>query len=290
MGSFGRESHPPPVSEGTLLAHVVNAGDARVGIDRAFQSQATGQANMMRVIQLGVACVAVVVATAEQVRGGLIIEDFESGDLSAYTVVGGGTGGTVSGQYAFDGSFGLGTNTGAWLYRDDASVQLSQGDTFSVWTKFDNVTEGRAYFGFGSSSAGTLSFVLSPNTGDIRFQANPNFSFTELNSSAQSFAADQWYRAEVVWGVGGSLTGNLYGSDGTTLLNTVNASSSLFTSGGIAFRGFSGVKAFDTVEVQNGVAPVPEPSTLAIFGIGACVVGFGVSGRRRRESATKAAA
>jgi len=43
--------------------------------------------------------------------------------------------------------------------------------------------------------------------------------------------------------------------------------------------------AFD---VSGGVNAVPEPSSLAVFGIVACGVGFGVTRRRRGESTTKA--
>jgi hypothetical protein len=170
-----------------------------------------------------------------------------------------------------------------WIYRDDPAVQVSQGDTISAWIKFDSfvVDGGRAYFGFGSSPAGTLSFVLAPNTGDIRFQENPNYGFVELNTSAQSFVADKWYRAEVVWGVGGSLTGNLYDSDGTTLLNSVTDSSTLYTSGGIAFRGFDGVKAFDTI-TRNAV--IPEPCTLTLLGLGVMGMAVRRSRRHRRET------
>jgi hypothetical protein len=236
---------------------------------------------MKRLIRM--ICLAVLWSMAGQLQAGVIIEDFEDGNISEYTVVGAGLGDTVSGAYAHDGSFGLGTDSLNWLYRNDAPVQLSRGDTFSAWIEFANLTEGRAYFGFGSSSAGTLSFVLAPNTGEILFQENAAFGFSNIGSASHSFVANQWYRAEVVWGATGSLTGNLYGSDGTTLLNTVNASSSLYTSGGIAFRGFSGVKAFDTVEIQSSVAAVPEPASIAIWGLGA--LGMGLVVRRKKKLA-----
>lgn len=179
-----------------------------------------------------------------------ILEDFESGHLDAYTVLSTLSAGQVSTEYAHDGAFGLGIEGSIWIYRDDAAVHVKQGDVISVWIMFDNLVHGRAYFGFGASSAGTLSFVLAPNTGDIRIQENNTYSsYSELSTSPQTFAVNEWYRAEVVWGTDGSIVGNLYGSDGTTLLSSVSANSTLFTEGGIAFRGFEGVKAFDTVEL-----------------------------------------
>jgi hypothetical protein len=224
---------------------------------------------------LAIGLVSLLAAPAAQAA--ITIEDFESGNLSQYATVGGPISEfTVSSAYKHDGNFGLGAlGQNAWAYRNDAGAQVSQGQTLSVWVNFFSTADARAYFGFGASALGTLSFVLAPNTGDIRFQENAGYAFNELNSSAQSFTADKWYRAEVIWGVGGSLTGNLFDSDGTTLLNTVTAASTLYSSGGIAFRGFGGVKAFDTVTVDS--VAVPEPSTyvagaLLLLPIGAQVV------------------
>ena len=200
-----------------------------------------------------------------------VIEDFESGSLAAYA---NSASGTLSAASAHDGTLGLGTSNGGWLYRTDALV--SEGDTLSVWVMFGGLS-GRAYFGFGTTAGGTQSFVLAPNTGDIRFQNNPGFNFDELDTSAQTFAADHWYRAEVLWGAGGAVTGNLYDSDGTTLLNSVSSTVSFSSAGGIAFRGFGGTVSFDTVEVTN----VPEPATLALLGLG--FVGLAFSKRRTRS-------
>lgn len=211
-------------------------------------------------------------ALAPWASHGAVIEGFESGNLSAYTFVSGCSGPSVSAGAAHDGAFGLRATNQCWIYRDDAGAQVAQGDVLSAWVQFENVADARAYFGFGASSAGTLSFVLAPNTGDIRFQENPSYGFTELGSSPQSFVADQWYRVEVDWDVGGMLTGSLYASDGTTLLNSVTSSSNLFTSGGIAFRGFGGVKFFDTI------ALVPEPGTILLIGLG--LLGIGAMRRR----------
>jgi hypothetical protein len=91
------------------------------------------------------------------------------------------------------------------------------------------------------------------NTQQLILMANPNFGFTDLDASPQSWAPDTWYRMEVVWGPGGALTGNLYASDGTTLLNTVSATSTFVSAGDIAFRAFGSSAAFfDTVRVTSG--------------------------------------
>ena len=184
------------------------------------------------------------------------IEGFESGNLNQYTRVGALGATTVSTLTPHDGVYGLRVD-GEWIYRADEAVRLSRGDTFSAWIMFDDIVAGRAYLGFGASAAGTLSFVLAPNTGTLIFQENNGFGFRDIGFATQTYLVDRWYRAEVIWGTNGSLVGNLYASDGTTLLRTVTASSSLFTTGGIAFRGFSGVKAFDTYQrLERNSAPV----------------------------------
>ncbi|MHC4979536.1 MAG: hypothetical protein ACYTGT_11015 [Planctomycetota bacterium] len=182
-----------------------------------------------------------------------VIEDFEDGDVSDYVLTGPIGLFETSPAAAHDGDLGLANNNSSgWAYRDDAGVQLVQGDTVSFWLNLGPKPGGRAYFGFGATAAGTMSLVAAPNTGDIRFQANPGYGFIELNSSPQVWEANKWYRLEVIWGVGGLLEGNLYDSDGETLLNTVSDVDDTFQSGGIAFRAFGGSDTFyDTVELPT---------------------------------------
>jgi hypothetical protein len=188
------------------------------------------------------------------------IEGFESGNLSAYTFVASCSGPAVVGSPVHDGSFALSDAGSCWIFRNDAAVQVAQGDTLSAWVRFVGSTDGRAYFGFGASAAGTLSFVLAGNTGDILLQENLAYSFSDLNSSPQTFVADKWYRVQVEWAPGGSLTGRLFDSDGTTLLNTVSSNSNLFTSGGIAFRSFPHA-VFDTIQRDVPATPTPTATS-----------------------------
>src|SRR5262249_7194104 len=143
-------------------------------------------------------------------------------------------------------------NLTEWMYRNDAAVQVRQGETFSVWIQAAGAPSGgRAYFCFGASAAGTLSLVLEGNSSALALQDNTGFGFTELANVSQTWLASHWYRFEVTWGIGGSITGRVYDSDGTTLLNTVTATDTNITSGGIAFRGFGPTYYFDTVQIQT---------------------------------------
>src|SRR5262249_54312869 len=154
---------------------------------------------------------------------------------------------------AHDGNLGLATGSFTdWMFRDDPSVQLHQGDTFSGWGQASGSASGRAYMGFGASSAGTYSIVMAPNTGQFQIQYNQDyFNFIHLASVNQIWLADHWYKIQVQWGVGGTITANLFDSDGVTLLNTVSATDNNIASGGIAFRAFTntfgGDNFFDTV-------------------------------------------
>ncbi|HMC65896.1 MAG TPA: hypothetical protein VKI65_13235, partial [Gemmataceae bacterium] len=181
-----------------------------------------------------------------------IIEDFEHG--GSYIVVGAATAtAQVTTTAKHDGVYGLRDYNGTdWIYNNDASHHVRQGDTISAWVKLVSRADGRAYFGFGATSAGTLSLVLAPNTSQLIIQENLNYGFADLAAVGQSYSSNKWYRIEVVWGVGGSITGKLYDSNGTTLLKTVSASDNVITSGGIAFRAIGKDKYFDTVTATGG--------------------------------------
>ncbi len=163
---------------------------------------------------------------------------------------------------AHDGTYGLVMHNGNdFIYRDDPAALVQEGETISVWVQMHTTADGRAYFLFGANSnadgspLASYSLVLDAGARRMYFQEN-NFTYP-LNSTigspaAQSFKANHWYRLEVAWGTDGSMTGRLYDSNGTTLLNTVHASATLFSIGGIGFRGTGHDKYFDTVTVVAG--------------------------------------
>lgn len=224
-----------------------------------------------------IASAALIFGITQTATAGVIIEDFEDGSLSEYSVSTGSgiTSAGIAASGAHDGALGLNTvSSSQWIYRDDITV--SEGDTLAWWVLLGN--SGRAYMGFGADDEGTQSFVLASNTRDIRFQNNFDYRYQELDTSSQGFDFNKWYLAEVVWGLGGLVTGNLYDSDGTTLLNSVSSTVGYSTSGGLAFRGFSNV-SFDTVTLTRG-ANVPTPGVGLLMGLGL----FALFAQRRRAA------
>ncbi len=176
------------------------------------------------------------------------LQNFDDGLLTGYTFRGPNKA-SVTAAAAHDGPFGLQLETFTeWMWRDDSAVAVQQGDTISAWVQAAGAPTGRIYVGFGASAAGTLSMVLGGNTGTLILQRNDNFGFTDIGSVPQTWVANKWYRFEVVWGVGGSITGRLFDSDGETLLNTVTATDTTITSGGLAFRAFGLTHYVDSVQ------------------------------------------
>jgi hypothetical protein len=193
--------------------------------------------------------------TSNVTTGSTVIEGFESGNLNSYKVVDGNSAtASVSTSAAHDGKYGLLDSSGNdWIYRNDAAAQVAAGDTLTVWVRFSGSATGRAYFGFGAGPNGTLSLVAAPNTNQLILQINAGYGYTDLADVNQTWSANQWYKLEVDWSTSGEIIGKLYASNGTTLLNTVTASNTTITSGGIAFRGFGSPVDWDTVTMTPNV-------------------------------------
>src|SRR5262249_18273659 len=124
-------------------------------------------------------------------------------------------------------------STTEWMYRNDAAVQANRGDNLSVWVKSKGAPTGRAYFGFGATAGGTLSMVMAGNTNQLLIQNNSGFGFTDIGSVSQTWQANKWYLFKVSWKTNGDIVGQLYDSNGTTLVNTVTAHDDTILSGGI---------------------------------------------------------
>jgi hypothetical protein len=195
-----------------------------------------------------------------------LIEDFEDGNLGQYTLTGGSP--NVIEAAAHDGLFGLDGDP-AWIYRNDSQVHVRRGNIISFWVKV--LTNGRAYCGFGASAVGTYLIGAAPNTGELILQmVDNNYGMhNDLAAVAQTWTVDKWYRLEAEWHLGGDIIGRLYDSDGITLLNTVTANDSTYTSGGIAFRAFAN-HYFDTIErcsLQDAAAAAQIASSSSLSSV-----------------------
>lgn len=193
-----------------------------------------------------------------------LLDNFDDTSLSAYaSILRYSPSAVVLDVAAQDGRKVLDKQDGyEWLVRGDAAAQVRQGQTLSVWTQFADAADGRAYVGFGARpqrASGTYSLVLAANTNQLILQLNSSgYSHSNLAAVGQKYEANRWYRVEIAWGFGGSLTGRLYDSDGVTLLNEVQATNNTFSAGGIAFRAFGSDKYFRTVVLDDDATATPQ--------------------------------
>ncbi len=180
----------------------------------------------------------------------VILDDFEMGwPTGTWVSVDGG--GSTSAAAAHDGSFGL-TDPG-WHYQSGPVLFNTPGDILSFWGNMPS-GGGRIYLGFGGSAAGCKSFVLAPNTTDIRFQDNPSFGFTELTVQPFTFTAGRWYFIEIEYLGGTMIEGRVYDEDGVTLLGSATETFASSVSGGVALRAF-GANHIDTIEYCGDIGP-----------------------------------
>jgi hypothetical protein len=194
-----------------------------------------------------------------------VIESFESGSLYNYSQYGGGyfASAGITPYASHDGFYGLMDSSGSdWIYRDDAASQVRQGDTISVWMAFVGGASGVAAFGFGASGGGTLSLVASPMSHQLMLMNDVGYGATTLGAVNATFQSNHWYRMEVTWGTTGNITGKLYDSNGTTLLQTVTGSTNVIKSGGIAFKANGGNAVWDTVLVTSGASTAQASSVI----------------------------
>jgi hypothetical protein len=298
---------------------------------------------MMRAIQMAVACLAVLVATAGQVKAGLV---FAAPSYNADIVFQDGLGPTTR-SLAFDGANYWSSSGGG--FAGDTLAQYGVGGNFIAGFSPGPLDDFRSVF---SNSSGDI-FALRFNSNAILKQTTPGtfVPFLTLNSAGPLFADSAIVlngdESEYValnngtvkrWDLFGNFLGEVNlsgwgtvsGEDGfpenrriaaagdywLTYNNPSNPSNAILSAwdmsgnrvdqtqlvgaGNSNDSGYSFSYANNRVFIVdsaggnwrgfNVMSTVPEPSSLAIFGIGACVTGIGAARRRRHEKQQEATA
>jgi hypothetical protein len=222
---------------------------------------------MMRAIRLAVACVAVLIATAGQAQAGVI-----TGSL-------GGSFGTFSAGFTQGYDFSVSTSgtivTALGIFDDGAN---GLGGTYQIGL-WDTVSEA------------LLGSVLVNNTNALDSSvtiSGGQYRYGSLTSGV-SLSAGTTYTLAAYLPVGTNAPlehSFTYGS------GVVGSADRRFESAGFGFPSFiapNQTSGLVNAQFGSNNATVPEPTSLAMFAIGACVAGLGAARRRRRVEQPKVA-
>ena len=207
----------------------------------------------MRAMQLAVPCVVVLIAAAGQLQAALIVE---------FSEVGGDTTMSYSGSLEFTGlafsTASVGSSTGVGLYSSSESDEDGSG---VLWNTGIAVRE-----------------YLSPWSSSPDFTAGPDFEDVGTPTFTQQFVLF----SDLVLFDPNDFVGDVWSGSGVSTFSGVPLASLVNVDTPVVWTLDN--SAADTVTWQNdSAAAVPEPSSFALFGIGACVAGVGAARRRRRE-------
>lgn len=170
-----------------------------------------------------------------------VIDSFEDGDLSEYSVWNS-SGGSVAAATtrAYDGSYALDHTTDGTGGHDIASTSglqgyPDQGDTLDF--RYYSSNSGDTvyyYFGFQDSNNFYKAAHRSDSLGH-RLVVNDAGSATELASNGSaSFPTGEWVRHKIDWATDGTITCTLYDSTGTQI-SQISATDTTFADGGVGY-------------------------------------------------------
>jgi hypothetical protein len=183
---------------------------------------------------------------------GLVIDDFEDGDLDEYVFDRGSSGATVQTQAAYYSSHALklSDTTIEAISTSGLNTYPNAGDTFRLWVLARN-------------GAGTFNFAYGVQDHDNRYLVQLNFDENTLKlfryEGAQAYllakvtsgfclAADEWYRLEIDWRNDGGHTATLInGSEDR--LGSVSGTDSMWTNGGVGFDAY--LSSGDTIFIDG---------------------------------------
>lgn len=250
---------------------------------------------MKRGLKLGLTCVAMLIATGGQARAGMIVNGgFESG-------VFGSEWSTIGITSVEDSGFGTGPSSGTYQALMRTGDGENPGEGGGAASSSIDTFLGLSAGSIDALSSGTTtegSAIKQEITGSIgdTFSFDWNFLTNELTPQPTNF------NDFAFWSLVSKNDGELladtffptFSISGTLFEEETGYNTTTFTlpSTGTFTLGF-GVMNVDDYLIESGLlidnvtavtsAPIPEPSSLAIFGIGACMAGVGVARRRRRE-------
>ena len=155
------------------------------------------------------------------------------------------TGGPASGTVVAEGFYGsYSLRDPEWAYY--GGVYAVEPGTIITGTMKPG--SGRLYLGFDSDMGGTRSFVLAPNTGDIRFQDNVGYGYTELTITALTWPST-W--VDFILQIDDDRTAQgilLDSTTGSELARVSQTYGSPFTRGALSIRSFGNIH-LDQIEV-----------------------------------------
>ncbi|MFC4553481.1 MULTISPECIES: hypothetical protein [Halorussus] len=184
---------------------------------------------------------------------GVIVENFEDGDLSEYSFDRGSSGASVVSSTTFDGSYALqisGTNT-EMIRTSGLPKEPQTGDTFSCWVRPTD----------GAGSSGVANFTYGVQDHDNRYYVQLDFadgilglvqyengSGTFLDSdSSVNYSEGVWYEVVVEWRTNGRHVVTLRDGDDVAELSAKDTTWSTGGTGYDAYVSNGGTVHFDYV-------------------------------------------
>ncbi|MFB6244883.1 MAG: twin-arginine translocation signal domain-containing protein [Candidatus Nanohaloarchaea archaeon] len=173
----------------------------------------------------------------------LTLEDFEDGDASEYSVLINKGSYSVQSSTVHSGNYALRMKPdnpdSIFIAATGGDYSLSQGQKFEFYWR--GYVQDAAFFGFGWQGESVKSgyLVQGFNQNDVyELERWDSGSRTSLASGSVNWSSGVWYRTVVDWANDGTITATTY-DDNSNKLDSITATDSNYTSGGIAFWVFS---------------------------------------------------